>query len=154
MLVPTHFALEIYVSFTASWKPVILPALPIETEAQLSKESRELRAQLSTNRKLMAGLVTLSDALVCHRCQPLPPRTAQLWPLLPLGMYLMSHFAVAEIKRHGQKQLIEEFILLVGFQRQKSPSWQGGMVTIGRQGSRSRKLRAHIFSRKQEGEQG
>ena len=74
----------------------------------------------------MASLVTLSDALGCHRHQPLPPTTAQLWPLLPLGMCLMSHFPVAAIKRHDQKQLIEEFILLVGFQRQKSPSWWGG----------------------------
>lgn len=43
MLVPMHFALGIHASFTASWKPIILPALPIETEAQLSKDARELR---------------------------------------------------------------------------------------------------------------
>lgn len=42
MLVPMYFALGIHVSFTASWKPIILPALPIETKAQLSKDAREL----------------------------------------------------------------------------------------------------------------
>lgn len=56
----------------------------------------------------------------------------------------------AMLRHHDKKGLVQKFYFGLQFQRDKSPSWQGGMAASGWCAGRSRKLTDLILNCKQE----